>query len=254
MPGHRDDGGDGGNGRDAVLKALEQGILERLAAVRQRIADACARAGRDPDSVTLIGVTKTHPPEVVEAAVRCGLLDLGENYAQELVSKAARLPPGVEPRWHFIGHLQTNKVRLVSGLVRSVHSVDRLSLVEELARRVPKTGTTLDIYVEVAIAGEAQKSGAPPDQVEAICRRVLEVQGLHLSGLMCVPPLCDDKEASRPYFKALRDLRDHLIRTIRPPAGCLGGLSMGMSHDLDVAVEEGATVVRVGTALFGPRG
>ncbi|MBM4396326.1 MAG: YggS family pyridoxal phosphate-dependent enzyme [Deltaproteobacteria bacterium] len=232
---------------------LDSDIRANLAAVRDRIEAACARAGRDPAGVTLVGVTKTRGADVVAAAVRAGLADLGENYAQELVRKASGLPAGVAPRWHFIGALQTNKVRHVAGLISAIHSVDRPSLADELAKRLP-AGAAVDVFVEVGIAGEEQKSGMAPAGAEALCRRVLEVPSLRLAGLMCVPPDADDPEASRPHFRALRELRDRLLDAIRPPAGRLAGLSMGMSHDLEVAVQEGATVVRVGTALFGRRG
>lgn len=227
-------------------------IRGRIEVVRRRIAAACDRAGRDPSTVLLVGVTKTHPPGTVIAAVQAGLVDLGENYAKELSEKARALPAGVEPRWHFIGALQSNKVRLVAPLLCAVHSVDRPSLVEELSRRLP-AGRILDVFIEVSIAGEAQKSGARPEMVEDLCRLVLGAPGLRLAGLMCVPPLSGDPEASRPYFRALAAMRERLRDRLGPPPGILDGLSMGMSNDLDVAVEEGATVVRVGTAIFGQR-
>jgi pyridoxal phosphate enzyme (YggS family) len=221
--------------------------------VRRRIATACAACGRDPASVTLVGVTKTFPPEAAAAAVAAGLADLGENYAQELIAKAAAVAAaGSSPRWHFIGGLQTNKVKALLPLVAAIHSVDRPSLLDEIAKRLAP-GRTLDVFVEVAIAGEAQKSGASVADVEALCRRALAVPGLRLRGLMAVPPVADDPEASRPYFAALRDLRDRARASLGAPAGALDDLSMGMSHDLEVAIEEGATFVRVGTALFGGR-
>ena len=228
-------------------------IQANLAAVRQRIATACARCGRAPSDVLLMGVTKTHPAEVVAAAVRAGIVDVGENYAQEMVAKAAHVAAlGVVPRWHFIGGLQSNKVRAVAPLVHAVQSIDRPSLADELARRTA-ADRPVDAWIEVAIAGESQKSGAAPAAVESLCRRVMDAPALRLRGLMCVPPLVDDPEASRPYFHALRELRDRLRAALAAPAGVLEGLSMGMSHDLEVAIEEGATVIRVGTALFGTR-
>jgi pyridoxal phosphate enzyme (YggS family) len=232
-------------------------IRLRIAAVRRRISTACAACGRDPASVTLVGVTKTFPAEVAAAAVAAGLADLGENYAQELGAKAAAVAAmGHSPRWHFIGGLQTNKAKAVLPLVAAIHSVDRPSLLEEIAKRVAP-GRTLDVFVEVAIACEAQKSGAHVADVEDLCRLALAVPGLRLRGLMAVPPVADDPEASRPYFAALRDLRDRARAALGTPSGALDDLSMGMSHDLEVAIEEGATFVRVGTALFGcrpPRG
>ncbi len=232
---------------------LARSIEASLAAIRLRIAAACARSGRSPSDVLLLGVTKTHPAETVAAAVRAGIVDVGENYAQELVAKAAQVAAlGVVPRWHFIGGLQSNKVRAVAPLVHAVHSIDRPSLADELARRT-SADRPLDAWIEVAIAGEAQKSGAAPAELEALCRRLMDAPGLRLRGLMCVPPVVDDPEASRPYFRALRGLRDRLRASLAAPAGVLDGLSMGMSYDLEVAIEEGATVVRVGTALFGAR-
>lgn len=228
-------------------------IRANLERVRGRIAAACARAGRDPGSVVLIGVTKTWGPEVVLAAWEAGLRDFGENYAQELVEKAREVErAGARPRWHFIGGLQTNKVKAVVGLVHGVQSVDRESLARELGRRVGG-GRALDVFVEVNTGGEPQKSGVAPGEAAALCARVLEEPGLRLVGLMCVPPFSEDPEASRPHFRELRGLRDRLRRDLGVGEGVLSGLSMGMSHDFEVAVEEGATVVRVGTALFGER-
>ncbi len=228
-------------------------IRANLERVRERIAAACVRAGRDPAGVGLIGVTKTWGPDVVLVAWEAGLRDFGENYAQELAGKARVLAEwGLKPRWHFIGALQTNKVRTVVGWVESVQSVDRESLARELVRRAPE-GRVLDVYVEVNTGGEVQKSGVAPGEAAALCARVLEEPGLRLAGLMCVPPFSEDPEASRPHFRELRGLRDRLVRELGVGEGVLSGLSMGMSHDFEVAVEEGATVVRVGTALFGER-
>ncbi len=228
-------------------------IRANLERVWERIAAACARAGRDPREVGLIGVTKTWGSEVVLAAWEAGLRDFGENYVQELVHKAREVAEaGATPRWHFIGGLQTNKVKAVVGLVHSVHSVDRESLVRELGRRAG-AGRALEVFVEVNTGGERQKSGVAPGEARALCARVLEEPGLRLVGLMCVPPFLQDPEASRPHFRELRGLRERLRRDLGVGEGVLSGLSMGMSHDFEVAIEEGATVVRVGTALFGER-
>jgi hypothetical protein len=230
-----------------------QEIRENLDLVRSRIAAACARTGRDPAAVRLVGVSKFKSPEDVAAAVAAGLSDAGENYAQELVAKAAAVAAlGPSPRWHFLGGLQSNKVRQVVPIVAGLQSVDRPSLVDELARRVP-ADASLEVFVEVNVGGEAQKSGAAPGDVEALCRRLLAIPGVRLAGLMCVPPIVDDPEASRPYFRDLRALRDRIRAALDAPAGVLEGLSMGMSYDFEVAIEEGATTVRVGTALFGER-
>ena len=235
----------------SVSDPIVESISANLAAVRARIDRAAARARRDPAGVRLVGVTKTQPPGVAVAAVRAGVEDLGENYAVELAAKAAAVEAaGLSPRWHFIGHLQSNKVRQVLPVVAAIHSVDRPSVVQEIGRRAVGP---LDVFIEVSIAGEAQKSGADPGVVADLCRMLLEVPSVRLAGLMCVPPWSDDPEASRPHFRALREMRDRLAADLRAPDGALAGLSMGMSHDLEVAIEEGATVVRVGTALFGER-
>lgn len=232
---------------------LEQTIRRNIDDVRARIGRACERAGRDPAGVRLMGVTKRKPVEVVMAACRAGLLDLGENYGQELVAKAGQVSEaGLTPRWHFIGALQTNKVRSIAGIVTSVHSVDRPSLVKELARRVPPD-RPVDVFVEVAIAGEEQKSGVEPAEAESLCGKIMEAPGLRLVGLMAVPPWGRDPEESRPWFRTLRELRDRLLATLETGPGILEQLSMGMTSDLEVAVEEGSSIVRVGTALFGPR-
>lgn len=239
--------------RGSTLNEVER-IRENIRRVRERIAAACTRVGRDPSGVLLIGVTKTWGPDVVMAAWKAGLEDFGENYAQELVEKARVVKErGGNPRWHFIGGLQTNKVKVVVGLVHSVQSVDRESLVRELGRRL-EGGRVLDVFVEVNLGGETQKSGVAPGEAEALCARVLEEPTLRLAGLMCVPPFFEDAEASRPYFRELRRLRDKIVYGLGVGEGVLEGLSMGMSHDFEVAIEEGATVIRVGTALFGARG
>jgi pyridoxal phosphate enzyme (YggS family) len=229
------------------------GLALAAEALRARIRDTCLRCGRDPSTVRLLAVTKTHPADTVLAAMDAGLTDFGENYAQELVAKAAAVTSaGRRPNWHFIGGLQTNKVRSVMPVVASVHSVDRPSLIDELGRR-SSPDAPLPVFVEVNVGGEDQKSGASPGDVTELCRRILGVPSLHLSGLMAVPPITGEPEDSRPYFRGLRELRDGIVSGLGGPAGILGHLSMGMSHDFEVAIEEGATWVRVGTALFGYR-
>lgn len=226
-------------------------IQDNLNAVRARINAACERVRRAAEEVRLIGVTKGFGPDTVLAAVRAGLKDFGENYAQELVAKV-RAVGDVGVRWHFIGGLQVNKVKLIAGLVESVHSVDREGLVRELAKRI-EAGRVVDVFVEVNLGGEEQKWGSAPDEVEGLCKAILGEPRLRLVGLMCIPPYSDDPETSRPYFRSLRELRDSLKRRLGLGEGMLDGLSMGMSHDFEVAIEEGATVVRVGTAIFGQR-
>lgn len=230
-----------------TTKPTATSIAERLTAVRARIAQACERAGRDPASVTLVGVSKTHPVEAVVEAVAAGLIDLGENRAQELVPKAAGAAAlGVGVRWHFIGHLQRNKVREVAPHIAALHSLDSERLATDLERQLATLGTStpLPCYIEVNVAGEASKQGVPPEAVPALLAHARTCSHLDVVGLMTVAPETHDAESVRPVFKRLRALAaEH----------GLAGLSMGMSGDYLVAIEEGATIVRVGTAIFGPR-
>jgi pyridoxal phosphate enzyme (YggS family) len=229
------------------------GFGTRLAAVRTRIRGACERAGRDPAAVRLIGVSKTRTVDEIVTAIHAGLVDLGENYAQEAVAKArAFAEAGLAPRWHFLGGLQTNKVRTLVPFVAGIQSIDRPSLVAELARRADPDHP-IETYIEVNVGDESQKAGCAPADAADLCRQVLAVPALRLAGLMCVPPVADDPEAARPHFRFLRTLRDDLRRDLRLDDDALAGLSMGMSGDFEAAVEEGATTVRVGTLLFGPR-
>ena len=232
----------------------------RLAEVRERIAAACARAGRPPGDVTLIGVTKTHPAALVEAAWKAGLRVLGENRVQEALGKSRELgalpAPPEGPEWHLIGPLQSNKVRAALDLFRTVHSIDRPKIAEAVHREASARGLRVDGFLEVNVGGEESKHGFSPDGFVEAVRPLADFQGpegLRIVGLMAVPPFGDDAEASRRWFVRLRELGRELAA--RPEwAGFPGLLSMGMSHDYEVAVEEGATHVRVGTALFGTRG
>ena len=222
-------------------------LAERLAATRARIAEACERAGRDPSEVTLVGVSKTHPAEAVIEAAHAGLLDLGENWAQELVPKAeAAAAQGVQPRWHFIGHLQRNKVRDVIPHIASLHSLDSERLADELAHRIEQAGRPpLECFIEVNIAAEESKTGVAPSEVPGLLAHARTLPHLNVVGLMTVAPESHDNvEAVRPVFRDLRALAHDLG---------LSQLSMGMSGDYAVAIEEGATLVRIGTAIFGPR-
>jgi PLP dependent protein len=225
------------NGHDTPPRVS---IAENLRAVRERMERAAVRAGRDPASVRLVAVSKTQPADAVRAAYHAGCRDFGENYAQELVDKAAALAD-LAPRWHHIGHLQSNKVRALAGKVALYHAVDRASLAAEIARRSERAA----VLLQVNVAGEVQKSGCRPDDLPALVSAVRALGNIELRGLMTMPPAAEP-EAVRPWFRALRELRDHL-------APELPELSMGMSHDFDVAIEEGATLVRVGTAIFGAR-
>jgi hypothetical protein len=219
-----------------------------LKAVRQRIEAACARAGRDPGSVTLVAVTKTQPPEVVSAAAALGLTLFGENKVQEAKAKIPLCPSRL--RWHMIGHLQTNKCRDAVGLFDMFQGVDSLHLAEELNKRAEQAAKTLPILLEVNAVGEASKFGCGPDQLLADLARINALPRLELHGLMTVPPWSLDPEKVRPVFRQMRELRQRCEQLLGAP---LPHLSMGMTGDFEVAIEEGATMVRIGTALFGTR-
>ena len=221
-------------------------LAERIDATENRIREACDRAGRARDEVTLVAVGKTFPAHDVRAVYDQGITDLGENRAQELREKAMVIP---DAHWHFIGPLQTNKVRQVVGVATLIHSVDRIGLADAIGRRARTTGTVQDLLVEVNIAGEATKSGVEPAALDALASQILAIEGVRLRGLMTIPPMSSEPRDSRPFFRDLRHLSDRL-RDISPEAT---ELSMGMSRDLEVAVEEGATLVRVGEGIFGPR-
>lgn len=225
-------------------------IAEHLAAVRRRIAGVCERCGRDPRTVELVAVSKTRPAEDVREAFRAGQRIFGENYVQELAAKAAELHEPVE--WHVIGHLQSNKVRQIAGLVSLVHSVDRLSLARELSRQWERLERTCNLLVQVNVSGEASKSGTTATEALDLVGDIARLPRLQVQGLMTMPPFFDDPEGARPYFRELRLLADR-IRAEDIPGVAMERLSMGMSGDFEVAVEEGATLVRVGTAIFGER-
>jgi pyridoxal phosphate enzyme (YggS family) len=219
-----------------------------LAAVRRRIEDAARRAGRDPGTVTLIGVSKTQPAAAVAAAIEAGLADFGENYVQEGVTKITALRrDGVH--WHFIGQLQTNKTRPVAEHFDWVHTVDRLKVAERLSAQRPFHGPALQVCLQVQVEPEPQKGGVAPAELRALADAVATLPRLRLRGLMCVPPPHEDETAQRAAFARLRELRDEL----NAAGHALDALSMGMSADFEAAILEGATHVRVGTALFGPR-
>ena len=225
-------------------------IAANLQAVHTSIGTACERAGRDPASVTLVGVTKTHGFEVIEAALAAGLTHLGENRVQEFVPKAeVAAAADLRPNWHFIGHLQRNKARQVMPYLGTLHSLDSEALVAEFAKRWasgnrPTSGEPIRCYLEVNVAGEAQKHGIAPDQIEALLTASSGCDAHNVVGLMTVAPRGDDPEQVRPVFRQLRELAE---------AHGLDGLSMGMTDDYGVAIEEGATVIRVGRAIFGAR-
>ncbi len=223
-------------------------LAENLAAVQSRIAAACEQAGRDPSEVTLLAVSKNHPAESVAEAVRLGLTIFGENRVQEAKVKIP-LSPG-RARWHFIGHLQSNKARDAVALFETIESVDSLALAGELQKQAEKQAKTLKVLLEVNVAGESSKFGWNPERLLAEFMQLNAFSRLELHGLMTVAPYATDAEKVRPVFRRLRELRDRCADLLGAP---LPVLSMGMSGDLEVAIQEGATTVRVGTALFGPR-
>lgn len=227
---------------------MNMSIDEHLRQVVARIHAAAERVGRDPDDVRLVGVTKTVDRAVVEAAVAAGLRDLGENRVQAAVAKFRE--PFSEPvALHLIGHLQTNKARDAVALFDMIQSVDRPSLVSALQRRAALIDKVVDVLIQVNVAGEEQKHGCAPDEALSLLRLVAEQPNLRLRGLMTIAPLVDDPEEVRPVFAGLRQLRDELQAEV--PGVDLSQLSMGMTNDFEVAIEEGATIVRVGRALFG---
>lgn len=219
------------------------------------MAEAAQRAGREPGSVTLVAVTKTVPPELVQAAVEAGVGHIGENRVQEAREKRpqveALLGGRYSPRWHLIGPLQRNKVNMALPLFDVFHSWDRLPLVEAFSRKAQEQNRRFRGLVQVNIGREATKHGVDPDEVIPFLRQVCSLPGLEVHGLMCIPPLSEDPEETRPYFRRMRDLLNIAQEAGVPLQG--NHLSMGMSHDFEVAIEEGATLVRVGRTLFGPR-
>ena len=230
---------------------MAEGIKENLARVRAEIREAATRVGRRPDAVKLITVSKTFDAATVQQAVDAGALDLGENRVQEAASKVG-LVKGDGLRWHLIGHLQSNKARLAVKTFDVIHTVDSVELTERLDRICGEEGRRLDVLVQLDLGHEATKTGADARDLAAIIAALDRAEHLSLKGLMTLPPLFEDAEQARPFFRRLRELRDDVNRE-RPPERRLTELSMGMSHDFHVAIEEGATMVRVGTAVFGAR-
>jgi pyridoxal phosphate enzyme (YggS family) len=225
-------------------------LADNLKTVEARISRAALAAGRNPAEIRLVAVSKTRPAAMVEEAADAGQLLFGENYVQELVTKAAAVSIPVE--WHFIGHLQSNKVKQIAGLVQLIHSVDRLSLAEEISRQWGRLGKVCDILIQVNVSGEATKSGTCSASALELVREVAGLPNLRIRGLMTMPPFFDDPEAARPFFRQLRRLAAE-IAALAIPGVAMTELSMGMSGDLEAAIAEGATLVRVGSAIFGER-
>jgi len=225
-------------------------IKHNLEHVRSLIAAACVRCGRDPASVRLVAVSKTKPATMINEAAAAGQVVFGENYVQEFVDKLEQVTAPVE--WHFIGGLQSNKVKYLRGKVAMIHSVDRLSLAEEIDRQWGKIDEKIDVLLEVNLGEEDSKSGTTEAKLIELVRQVAALPHVRIRGLMALPPWLDDPEAVRPYFRRLRDLAENIAR-LQIPSVAMDELSMGMSNDFEVAIEEGATLVRVGTAIFGAR-
>lgn len=229
-------------------------LPSRVSEVRERIAAVCERSGRRPGDVTLVGVSKTHPAALVQAAWRAGVRAFGENRVQEALAKSRELalPPTETPEWHLIGPLQSNKVRPALDLFRVIHSIDRPKIAEAVDREAAARGLRVDGFLEVNLGNEESKHGFPAGRLAEDAAPLAALSHLRIVGLMAIPPFEEDPEDARRWFVRLRELRDGLAA--RPEwAGFPGLLSMGMSHDYEIAVEEGATHVRVGTALFGER-
>jgi len=226
--------------------SIAQNLTQVLAGIRQ----AAERAGRDPATVRLVAVSKTKPAEMINQALDAGQVLFGENYVQEAQAKIPQVGPG--PCWHFIGHLQSNKAKVAAQLFDLVQTVDRLKLARALERHAGQAGKTLEVLLQVNVGGEVQKAGCSPAEAPALAQAVAEMPHLRLRGLMTMPPFFDQPERVRPFFAELRELAERLRPDL--PPGSMDELSMGMSGDYPAAIEEGATLVRVGTAIFGSRG
>ncbi|HMK23347.1 MAG TPA: YggS family pyridoxal phosphate-dependent enzyme [Terriglobales bacterium] len=229
-------------------------IADKVARIRDRIATAAVRAGRDASQITLMAVSKTFPADPIREAHAAGIRVFGENRVQEFAGKAGALCNLAGARWHMIGHLQNNKASKAAELFHAVDSVDSLRLAEKLSDAATAAGKQLEVLLEINVGGEAAKSGMGPDsqEVDLVLEAAPRLPNLRIRGLMTLPPFTEDPQAARPYFRRLREIHDK-IRGRRLPAVEMDVLSMGMSHDFEVAIEEGSTCVRVGTAIFGWR-
>ena len=229
-------------------------VSENIAGIRERIASAARRAGRRPEEIALLAVSKTHPPKRVREAHAAGLRLFGENRVQEFTGKADALADLAGAEWHMIGHLQTNKAGKAAELFSAVDSIDTLKLAEKLDSAARALNKHLSVLIEINVGGETAKSGVAADsnELEDLLQAALRLEALKFRGLMTVPPFTDDPEGARHYFRKLRELRDATAARKLPAVG-VDVLSMGMSHDFEVAIEEGSTCVRVGTAIFGLR-
>ncbi len=229
---------------------METAIAANIKAIRQRMAAAAVRCQREPDSIKLLAVTKTVSAARVNEAIAAGIAAFGENYVQEAKEKIAAIDKRVE--WHMIGYLQTNKVKYVVNLFDYIHSVDRLELAREINRRAASTGRKMNILVEINVSGENTKSGIPMVHAMELIKAISSLENLSVKGLMTMPPYSDNPESSRPYFSELKSLQKKIINEGIPGIR-MDELSMGMTDDFEIAVEEGATIVRIGRAIFGER-
>ncbi len=226
-------------------------MKDRIAQIQDRIAKAAEKCGRSPDEVKLVAVSKTKPMASIQKALDAGQDLFGENYIQEAREKVNALA-ATQARWHFIGHLQSNKAKYAVRLFDLIHSVDTVKLARELNKQAAKIGKVQPVLVQVNISRESSKSGTSREEAVDLVTQISTLENLSPGGLMTMPPFFDNPEKARPYFKALRELRDH-IRSLAIPGVAMHELSMGMTGDFEAAVEEGATLVRIGTAIFGGR-
>lgn len=223
-------------------------LADRLQEIRDRLTAAAARSGRKPEEVELLAVSKTYPVEIIQQAVDAGQVSFGENRVQEIVLKQPQLPGKLQ--WHLIGPLQSNKVRKVLPLVKMIHAVDSLDIAQDINRIAAEMGLHPKVLIEINVAAESSKHGFTASAIRAQLEALYELDRLYIQGVMCIPPFDPVPENSRRYFTMLREIRDELEKLGGAP---LPVLSMGMSHDFEVAIEEGASIVRVGSAIFGPR-
>ena len=232
--------------------AMGNSITERYKEIEARRDAAAVRSGRTPADVTLMAVTKTHTPAEINEAIAAGATDIGENRVQEVLEKYDKVSP---VRWHLIGHLQTNKVKSIIDKVVMIHSVDSLKLAREIDKRASNAGKVMDILIEINSAMEETKSGIAAEELKALTEEIVtECSNIRIRGIMCIPPIAADPEDARPYFREARELYEEM-KTWKLPEErfCPDTLSMGMSGDFEVAIEEGSTIVRVGSSIFGPR-
>jgi len=229
-------------------------ISDNIARVKQRLSDAAARVGRNPNLITLMAVSKVVEPERIHQAYEAGIRVFGENRVQEFADKTSAVQDLAQAEWHLIGHLQSNKANRAAGLFHAIDSVDSLRLAQKLDQAAQQAGKNLPILIEINVGGEENKSGIAPgsQELEELLNAARSLQSLQVQGLMTIPPYTEDPEGARTYFRKLRDLRDQ-IAARKLPGIRMEVLSMGMSHDFEIAIEEGSTCIRVGTAIFGER-